>query len=288
MMTHTWRRDLPCEHGGFYCDLLGFFFRKDDQCFFLYQERNEVAVLEKNAEQPMLIPIDFQVRSRYDPYDDGLHTTLGEWLLFEDHDPPYLMLNSTSGIDLLHMKPCETLPPAAIEYYIQHKKTPENGSILLQAGDYVVRAKGECGYVCEQNGVKQWKFSGQAYLYTPMVCFQDSLLFGTAGNGGHFYVLSIKNGEKIADIKTGGTVAFIQQNNLCYFLVNDPNAKLVCLDVLTGQIVDEVPLGGKNTYSPLQLVGNQLHTVTFHFKDMVLEKAIWHCVTLTDDGSMLK
>ena len=290
MMTHTWLRDLPCEHGGFYCDLLGFFFRKADQCFFLYQERNVVAALEQNAEQPMLIPIDFPVRSRYGPHDDddGLHTTPGEWLLFEDHDPPYLMLNSTAGIDLLHMKPCQTLPPAATEYYIQHKKTPENGSILLQTGDYVVRAKGECGYVCERNGVKQWRFSGQAYLYTPMVCFQDSLLFGTAGNGGHFYVLSLKTGDKIADIKTGGTVAFIQQNNLCYFLVNDPNAKLVCLDVLTGQIVDEVPLGGKNTYSPLQLIGNQLHTVTFYFKNRMLEKAIWHCVSIEDVGNILK
>ena len=86
---------------------------------------------------------------------------------------------------------------------------------------------------------------------TPMVCYQDSLLFGTAGNGGHFYVLSIKTGEKIADIKTGGTVAFVRRNNLCYFLVNDPNAKLICLDVLTGQVIDEVPLGGKNTYGGL-------------------------------------
>ena len=94
--------------------------------------------------------------------------------------------------------------------------------------------------------------------------------------------------EKIADIKTGGTVSFVQQNNLCYFLVNDPNAKLVCLDVLTGRIVDEVLLGGKNTHSPLQLVGNQLHTVTFYFKNRILQKAIWHCVTISDEGGMLK
>lgn len=273
MMTHTWIRDLPCERGGFYCDLLGFFFRKADQCFFLYRERNAVAVLEKNAEQPMLIPIQ---------------TTTADWLLFEDHDPPYLMLNATAGIDLLRMKPCEVLPQAATEYYLRQKRTTEPGTVLLQIAEYVVRAKGERSYVCERNGVKQWKFSGPAYLYTPMVCFQDSLIFGTAGNGGHFYVLSIKTGEKIADMKTGGTVAFVQQNNLCYFLVNDPNAKLVCLDVLTGQIVDEVYLGGKNTYSPLQLIGNQLHTVTFYFKNRMLEKAIWHCVTITDEGSMLK
>lgn len=291
MMTHTWLRDLPCEHGGFYCDLLGFFFRKADQCFYLYQERNVVAVLEKNAEQPMLIPFDFPVRSRYSSQDDdnnGLHTTPEEWLLFEDHNPPYLMLNSTSGIDLLHMKSCKTLPPAATEFYRHQKRTPAPGSVLLQTADYVVRAKGERGYVCERNGVKQWTFSSPAYLYTPMVCYQDSLLFGTAGNGGHFYVLSIKTGEKIAEIKTGGTVAFIQQNNLCYFLTNDPNAKLVCLDVLTGKIVDEVSLGGENTYSPLQLIENQLHTVTFYFKNKILEKAVWHCVTLSDNGSILK
>ena len=294
MMISPWSRELPCEPGSAYFYFEGLVYRKADQCFFLYEDCNggELAVLEQNAEQPMLIPIDFPVRSRYSLHDDddhdGLHTTPGEWLLFEDHDPPYLMLNSTAGIDLLQMKPCKTLPPAATEYYIQHQKTPDPGSILLQTADYVVRAKGERSYVCERNGVKQWKFSGPAYLYTPMICFQDSLIFGTAGNGGHFYVLSIKTGEKIADIKTGGTVAYVQQNNLCYFLVNDPNAKLVCLDVLTGRIVDEVSLGGKNTHSPLQLVGNQLHTVTFYFKNRMLQKAIWHCVTISDEGGMLK
>lgn len=287
MMTHAWKKQIPCEFGSFACLLEGFFFRKSDQCFFLYQGQNAVTVLEQNATTPMDIIIDFPVRSRRGLYDDeseSLLTTTAEWLLFEEHDPPYLMLNSTVGIDLLHMKPCDVLPPAATEYYLRQKRPPEKGNVLLQTGDYVVRAKGTCGYVCERGGMMQWKFSGQAYLYTQMVRFQDSLMFGTAGNGGHFYVLSMETGETIADIKTGGTVAFVQKNNLCYFLVNDPNAKLVCLDVVTGQMVDEVPLGGKNSHSPLQLIGNQLHTVTFCFKNRMLEKALWHCVTITDDG----
>ena len=287
MMTHAWEKQIPCEFGSFACLLEGFFFRKSDQCFFLYEGQNAVTVLEQNAATPMDIIIDFPVRSRYGLYDDESQshlTTTAEWLLFEEHDPPYLMLNATVGIDLLHMKPCDVLPLAATEYYLRQKRTPENGGVLLQTGEFVVRAKGERSYVCERDGAMQWKFSGPAYLYTPMVRFQDSLIFGTAGNGGHFYVLSIKTGEKIADIKTGGTVAFVQQKNLCYFLVNEPNAKLVCLDVLNGQIVDEVPLGGKNYHSPLQLIGNQLHTVTFYFKDRMLKNAVWHCVTLADDG----
>lgn len=292
MMAGTWKKEIPCEPGSPSFELEGFFFRRCDHCFFLYERRNVVCVLEQNAVEPMEIAIDFPVRSHIRSSDEDNSpsrlTITAEWLMFEEHDPPYLMLNATAGIDLLRMKPCATLPPAATEYYISQKRALENRNVLLQTGDYVVRERGERSYVCERNGVKQWKFSGPAYLYTPMVCFRDSLIFGTAGNGGHFYVLSIETGEKIADIKTGGTVAFAQQNNLCYFLVNDPNAKLVCLDVLSGQIVDEVYLGGKNTYSPLQLIGNQLHTVTFYFKNRMLEKAIWHCVTLTDDGSMLK
>lgn len=290
MMVHTWKKQIPCTSYTPGC-LDGIFYRKTDQVYFFYEDKNRVCIFGQNEVIPQIISIDFPVRSRWLPHIVMPHdciTLPSEWLLFEDHDPPYLMLNSTAGIDLLHMKPCKTLPPAATEYYLRQKRMPEPGSVLLQTADYVVRAKGECGYVCEQNGVKQWKFSGQAYLYTPMVCFQDSLMFGTAGNGGHFYVLSIKTGEKIADIKTGGTVAFVQQNNLCYFLVNDPNAKLVCLDVLTGQIIDEVVLGGSNYYSPLQLIGNQLHTVTFHFKNRIFEKAFWHSVTLTDAVSVLK
>ncbi len=290
MMAYTWERQIPCE-SGWPAWFSGFFFRKSDKVFFFYYDMNKVCALEHKAVAPMAISFDFPVHSRWLPYLEKPQrciTLPSEWLLFEDHDPPYLMLNSTVGIDLLHLKPCDALPPAATEYYLLQKRSPKNGSLLLQAADYVVRARGERGYVCERNGLIQWKFSGSAYLYTPMICFQDSLIFGTAGNGGHFYVLSIETGEKIADIKTGGTVAFVQQNNLCYFLVNDPNAKLVCLDILTGQIIDEVHLGGKNSYSPLQLIGNQLHTVTFYFEDGMLEKAIWHCVTLTDGDSMLK
>ena len=282
MMVHTWKREIPCETDLAFC-LAGVFYRKNDQVLLFYNDMNRVCVLEQNATTPIIIPIDFPVRSRYLPHLELLRDSItlpSEWILFEDHDPPYLMLNSTVGVDLLHMKSCDDLPPAATEFYVLQKRIPENGSVLLQTADYVIRQRGERGYVCERNGLKQWSFSSPAYLNTPMICIQNSLLFGTAGNGGHLYVLSLESGQKVADIKTGGTVAVVQQDNLCYFLVNDPAAKLVCLDVLSGRIIDEVVLGGKNYYSPLQLIGNQLHTVTFTFKNRQCVNALWHCIAL--------
>ena len=282
MMVHAWERQIPCTSYVPGC-LEGIFYRKTDQVYFCYHDKNWVCIFGQNEVSPRIISIDFPVRSRYLPYivcPQGCITLPSEWLLFEEHDHPYLMLNSTVGIDLLHMKPCDALSPEATAYYHIQKSIPTDKCVLLQTADYCVRARGARGYVCERNGVKQWTFSGSAYLYTPMICFQDSLVFGTAGNGGHLYVLSLETGKKVADIKTGGTTAFVQQDNLCYFLVNDPAAKLVCLDVLSGQIIDEVMLGGTNSDSPLQLIGNQLHTVTFTFKNRQFVNAFWHCISL--------
>lgn len=282
MMVHTWKRQIPCTNYSPGC-LEGIFYRKTDQVYFFYNDKNGVCIFGQNEAIPRVIPIDFPVRSRWLPYIVMPHdcmTLPSEWLLYEEHEPPYLMLNSTVGIDLLHMKPCNALPPEATEHYFLQKRIPEKGSVLLQTADYVIYERGERGYLCERNGIKQWTFSGSAYLYTRIICVQDSLVFGTAGNGGHLYVLSLETGKKVADIKTGGTVAFVQQDNLCYFLVNAPTAKLVCLDVLSGQIIDEVSLNGKNYLSPLQLIGNQLHTVTFTFKNRQFVNAFWHCISL--------
>lgn len=58
------------------------------------------------------------------------------------------------------------------------------------------------------SGSVLWQFSFVGYLYTEIVEKGGVLYFGTAGQGGHFYGLSLADGALLHDINTHGTVFF--------------------------------------------------------------------------------
>ena len=51
---------------------------------------------------------------------------------------------------------------------------------------YEIAHKGEFSYVCSREGHPVWTFRTRGYLYTDIVQYDDAVVFGTAGMGGHF------------------------------------------------------------------------------------------------------
>ena len=54
-------------------------------------------------------------------------------------------------------------------------------------GEYTISHYGEWGYACKKNGQLLWKKSLKGYLYTEIILDRGNIVFGTAGQGGHFY-----------------------------------------------------------------------------------------------------
>lgn len=84
-------------------------------------------------------------------------------------------------------------------------------------GDYTISHYGQWGYVCRKNDTVLWKKSLKGYLYTDMILIQNNIVFGTSGQGGHFYSLNIDTGEIVFDFNTKGTSSFYQVHNSFYF-----------------------------------------------------------------------
>jgi len=53
-----------------------------------------------------------------------------------------------------------------------------------------------------------WTFKFVGYLYTEIKELNGTVYFGTAGQGGHFYGLDIKNGLPVHNVNTHGTTSF--------------------------------------------------------------------------------
>ena len=254
-------------------DYFGLFTLKQGLVHFYFRDRHSLCVLVQNSEEVRTI-LSAQ---------DGSHVPLpSRWALDVHEGIGYLFMDTDKIIDL--ETECETtalfedtkeryrklVKPS--EYYVY---TP------FQLGEYRIEHKGECGYLCRKNGQKKWTFNGRAYLYTDILRWKDRIFFGTAGNGGYFYVLGIDDGTVIAAIKTGGTTCIVQDDHLCYVLSNDPQAKLICVDLRDGKIIQEVKLPGKATSdSRLQLLDGKLHGITFVYKKCILDTIVWSCVEI--------
>ena len=52
-----------------------------------------------------------------------------------------------------------------------------------------------------------WQLKLSAYLYTPVCLCEGVLYFGTAGKGGHLYVVDVKSGEALLKFESGVLVA---------------------------------------------------------------------------------
>lgn len=205
------------------------------------------------------------------------------WILSEDQEAPYLIFDRSKAINLSTWKPISPLPENLLhEYTCNAKSEYHYETDSFEFGEYRIAHKGNFGYSCCKNGKRLWDFKGQAYLFTDIVRWENRVFFGTAGHGGYFYVLDLDSGKALLSEKTGGTVYIVQKDNLCYLLSNRrKKAVLLCIDLTNGNILQELDLPGRSTVqSPLQLVGNQLHAITFDYSKGRLNGAFWNCIDL--------
>lgn len=205
-----------------------------------------------------------------------------EWAIIEDKITSFLMISESQGIDLTANIPVNQIPiHIQLAYREQMRYACHYEEAQFVFGEYRICHKGKCGYVCMKNGELLWEFTGKGYLYTEVVCWKNRVMFGTAGRGGYFYILDIDTGFPIVSLKTGGTRCFIHLDNLCYVLSNTRHACLLCVDLSNDTIIDQCELPGKATVnSKLVYLGENLHAITFDYRNSELKGAFWNKINI--------
>ena len=145
---------------------------------------------------------------------------------------------------------------------------------------YEISHTSQWSYVCKKAGEEVWKFKGYAWRFTAIEQYGDNIYFGTAGQGGYFYLLDLHTGEPLLKLKTGGTVYLsARRENRLYLLQQDRKAHLVCIDLEDGTILERLELPGKvNQHSAIRLIGDTVHCVTFRYQGGPVKEALWNRV----------
>jgi hypothetical protein len=150
-------------------------------------------------------------------------------------------------------------------------------------GDYTISHTSQWSYVCKRGAETVWTFRGYAWRYTTIERYGDNIYFGTAGQGGYFYLLNLNTGEPLLKLKTGGTVnIYARRENRLYLLQQDKKAYLVCVDLKDGIVLERLELPGKaHQHSAVKLIGNTVHAVTFTYqKTGPVKEALWNRVEI--------
>jgi hypothetical protein len=129
---------------------------------------------------------------------------------------------------------------------------------------YTISHKGSFGYVCTRGGETVWSFRTQGYLYTDMRLYGETVVFGTAGAGGHFVALGLTDGAPVFDINTGGTDRYLTVGGRFYTYAG---GKKGILSVGLDGSVESLPLPGHTVSScPLWTDGDTLLCMSFGMK----------------------
>lgn len=250
----------------------GVFCKSTDKTHFLYKEGKGIGVLadDANAAQNLVAgewPIPLP----------------RNWVLSQTMNRTILFLNEDLMMEIPEFRIREVEENSLKEVFRALRKPEkyyEEASFTF--GEYCISHKGNFGYRCTLDGKILWDFQGQGYLYTDICALKNRVFFGTAGQGGYFYMLDLQTGEALAKIKTGGTASFVTAGNCCYVLSNDKTARLLCVSLTDGSTLREIVLPGKsNVYSRLDLMDGKIHAITFLYKNRVLQQAVWNCIALT-------
>lgn len=265
-MKLLWSKSVPVEDP-WEPALAGVFCRLEEKVHFLYMDGGNMAVLTEDSDRA----------ARYETGEKALplpnrwilcqnKILLSEELLFDISRGTFTDLSGT-------LRASEYSSLRKPEKYYVEATFAHNG--------YEISHKGNFGYQCTKSGRKIWEFRGQGYLYTDICFWKNRVFFGTAGQGGYFYVLDLQTGEVLRKIKTGGTASFAAEDHCCYVLTNENNAKLLCVDLTDGSIRDELALpGSTSVYSRLYLNAGKLHAVTFSNGRKQLQGAFWNCAEI--------
>lgn len=268
-MKLLWSKPVPTDnpwepyYAGIFCKIA-------DKVHYIFKEGRGIGVLAEDCDAIQ----NFCAEDKLIPLPN-------HWILSESEDHANLFFNEGLLLEIPDMKIREIADTALAEEY-RNRCKPEKYYVeasFCHEG-YCISHKGNFGYRCTKDGEVLWEFRGQGYLYTDICFREDRVFFGTAGQGGYFYVVNLKTGEALANIKTGGTASLVAADDRCYVLANGKTAKLLCVDIQNGAIRSEAELPGKaSVYSRLGLIDGRLHAITFSYKKDCLHRAIWNCVT---------
>jgi outer membrane protein assembly factor BamB len=144
------------------------------------------------------------------------------------------------------------------------QEIPNNEFIF---GDYIVKKSTEYSILCEKNEKMIWSFKhGVSFLYTNIIKRNGIILFGTSGNGGHFYALKLNTGEIVCDINNRGCEHFGIKGSAVYLKNN--NGNLICVNPIKNIVLEELKLKNKmDYYSPIFIKGNKLNTIVNNLTD---------------------
>lgn len=133
-------------------------------------------------------------------------------------------------------------------------------------GEYTISHYGQWGYMCKKKDQLLWKISLKGYLYTDMIRNQSNIVFGTSGQGGHFYSLNIDTGEIVFDFNTKGTSVFYDINNSFYFCSTDKNSTQILRIDYFGNTLEKIEIEGVyyDGYSLFRLCEDVLCVTTLH------------------------
>ena len=249
---------------------------------FIKQE-NHVAFIFKDDDSLLAFPEkDTLPRLLYTKTSNEILPLPIEWTVVETPDDIFLMVSEDQGLNLKNNIFFHDVPEhIRMEFKKHFRPLAYYVTDPQSLGEYTILHKDNWGYICMKEDEKLWEFNGRAYLYTDMMRWKDRLFFGTAGQGGYFYVLDLNTGVPLASIKTGGTRRIVQVDNLCYILRREKRTQLVCVDLSDGRIVSQCDLPGKSSVdSAIAMIDNRIHAITFNYSRSIPVGFIWSCIEI--------
>ena len=118
-----------------------------------------------------------------------------------------------------------------------------NDSKTYIFGDYAIRMASQFIMECrsQTSGEEVWKLKLSAYLYTEIDERNGILYFGTAGNRGRLFAVSLADGSIVFSYNTGGTVRFLWYKDC--LLLTDRKDKPVLLNPEDGSEIRQIDCG---------------------------------------------
>lgn len=277
-MKLIWTRELDVQNP-WEPDFHGVFFYQESGIPFYYKDEHLVRCVHGQMDEPEILFEGKQGISPPLPHD---------WMIIKQDDALSLLCGERIAIELKTGRSKIPAPDNLQSEYQRRKPSPEHfveDSFVLN--EYQVRHKGEWGYICQKDGQDIWKFGGRGYLYTDLRREGNNLYFGTAGAGGYFYILNIHTGVPILSLRTGGTTVIQRRGSHAYLYtgVGQRKSQLICVDLISGNILDEMELPGiASDDRVLGLWEDCIYTMTFEYKSKryydQVKNVIYSCIAL--------
>ncbi len=253
-MKIVWECSLENHNDIWEPNLEGIFYSRDNTISFYFMDGNSFVALEMNQNGEILSDTSYPFNSE---------TLPDEWFLAKLCGHEYLVFDDENGFDVEANAMILQSPQKFLEIFSSHQDNKisfEDDPFAFD--DYIISHKGSWGYNCHKDGKLVWSISLKGYLYTEMTRYGDTIVFGTSGQGGHFYGLDLYTGEFVFDINTKGTERFCYSNGYFYIVLCGSIGKLLKIE-LTGTIADEISFQNEiSTCCPMALFDEKLYLLT--------------------------